>query len=248
MAISTGLANYALAFQKSPIVLANGIASNIPGGMLPVISIIQAQDFTFGLLGGSNIGLDDYFANFQPLSGSTLIRQKVGTYPFANQAVAANATIADPLNVSILMLAPASAAGGYQTKLSIMSALAATLKQHNASGGTYIVATPVQYYTGGLLLELRDISPAVSKQAMIGWQWDFYFPLLTQADAQAAQNSLLAKISGGAMLQGQSPSDWNTQSTTATPSSLAAGSISPAAASTSAANSASPSGFSGSPL
>ncbi|HUZ33899.1 MAG TPA: hypothetical protein VMV19_17595 [Xanthobacteraceae bacterium] len=247
MGISVGQAAYALAFQKSPIVLTNGIATNIPGGMLPIISIIQAIDFSFGLLSGGNIGQNGYFANFQPLPGGTLIKQRAGTYPYANQSVAANAVIADPLTISLLMLAPASAAGGYLTKLGVMTSLQATLAQHNGMGGTYIVATGSFFYTNCLLMELRDISPALSKQAQIGWQWDFYKPLLTLADAQAAQNSLLSKISSGATLQGQDPSDWNVQSTTGTPSSLATSSVAPAATNTPGTITASPS-YAGSPV
>jgi hypothetical protein len=44
---------FALSYQISPIILTNGIATNIPGGMLPIIALSQSQGFEDGVLGGS---------------------------------------------------------------------------------------------------------------------------------------------------------------------------------------------------
>src|SRR5690242_11026591 len=98
--------------------LVDGIASAIPGQMLPIISITEAINFTAGLLSGgagtdlSDPNLDNFFANFEPIPGARLISQQVGHYPFANQAVAANAVIPQPLPVSLLMKCPARPPGG----------------------------------------------------------------------------------------------------------------------------------------
>ena len=75
--------------------------------MLPIISITEALNFTVGILsGGENIELDDFFANYQPIPGGTLIDQDIGEYPFANQSVAANAVIAKPLKIPMMMICP----------------------------------------------------------------------------------------------------------------------------------------------
>src|SRR5271154_619703 len=97
MPVTPGLIAYKLAFQLSPIVLTGGIATNIPGGMLPILALTQPLQFLSGLLsGGEDIELDDFFANFHPMAGSTLLENDYGNYPFANQAVAANSGIAQP--------------------------------------------------------------------------------------------------------------------------------------------------------
>jgi hypothetical protein len=217
----------------------------MPGNLLPLIALTQGIDFVLGILAGGNVGTDDYFANFQPLAGSLLINQRVATYPSANQAIAANATIAEPLTVPMLMFVPASAAGGYLTKLAVMTALQATLAQHNASGGTYTVATPSYFYTNCLMTSLRDVTPAASKQAQIAYQFDFFVPLLTLQSIQNAQNSLMAKISGGLPLQGQDGAQFGSQAAVGSQGSGATPSISPPTAG-SPASSATP--FSGSPL
>src|SRR5262245_24380114 len=100
--MNSARAAYQLTFELSPIILTGGIASFIPGGMLPLISITQSIDFVAGLLsqGSGDLRLDDFFCHFQPVPGGTLFRQEVGHYPFANQAVAANATIVQPKTIS----------------------------------------------------------------------------------------------------------------------------------------------------
>lgn len=240
MGISTGQVAFQLAFQASPIVLTGGVATNFPGGALPIMVLVNASAFALGLLSGADPSPNGYWANFQPLSGSTLIAQRFGKYPYANQAVAANAVIADPTNVSMLMLVPASAAGGYLTKLAIMTALVATLKQHNGSGGTYTIATPSYFYTNCLMASVRDVTAAQSKQVQVAYQFDFEIPLLTLQDAQAAQNSLMGKISGGLPLVGQDPSSWAAQTSVGLPPSLATSAVSPISTNTAATITASP--------
>lgn len=204
--ITPGLAAWKLSYQLSPIILVNGIASQIPFGMLPIIAITESINFASGILsGGDNIGLDDFFANYQVLPGDTLIDQQIGKYPFANQGVAANAVIAQPLRVSLLMICPVRQEAGYLTKLAIFQALQATLKKHNASGGTYTVITPSVFYTNCVLLSITDASTSESKQLQNAYRWDFEQPLLTQAQATLAEqalNSVMSKINGGVETDG----------------------------------------------
>ncbi len=202
--MTPGLAIFKLAFQLSPVLLTNGIAKYVPGGALPIIALTEAAHFLTGLLSGAgNIELDDFFAHFQPMPGGTLVDNQIGMYPFANQAVAANAIIAQPLQLSMLMRCPARDELGYATKLATMLALKAVLDQHNNLGGTYTVVTPSYFYTNGILTGMRDVSDAQSKQVQNAWQLDFLFPLLTLETAQSVQNNLMSKLTGGTQLSGQ---------------------------------------------
>lgn len=205
MSGSAGLAVYKLAFQISPIMLVNGIVGLMPGAMLPLISFTESLNFALGVLGGSGptASLDDFFAQFMPLPGATLVDNQVGTYPFANQAVAANAIIAQPLSVSLLMMIPVRQTAGYASKLAIMMALKATLDQHNNLGGTYTVITPSFFYTDCILTKMTDVSRSDSKQPQNAWQLDFTRPLVTAASAQGALGALMTKISAGVPIDGQ---------------------------------------------
>lgn len=204
MSGSAGLDAFTLAFQISPIALVGGLAQNIPGQMLPIVALTQAADFTLGLLSGTSspTNLLGYFAHFRPMPGGTLIDFQIANYPFANQAVAANAIIAQPLQVSMLMVCPAEGDLGYAAKFATMNGLRTSLQQHSSSGGTYTLITPSSIRPNGILLGLRDASNAESKQPENAWQWDFTFPLLTLQAAQQVQNSLMSKITGGTAING----------------------------------------------
>jgi len=239
--MSGGLAQFKLAFQVSPIILTGGIASNVPGGMIPIISLTQSQDFDTGLLSGSSdINLDDFFAHFNPIAGGTLIDLQVAHYPFANSQTAANATVAQPLRISLLMVAPARNAGDYSNKLSVMSSLQNSLNQHINQGGTFTVATPAFLYTDCVLTGLRDVTSGGGRQYQAQWQWDFEQPLLTLASAQSAQNSLMQKISNGTQTTGDPPSYSGAAASVGQPASGVAPSVVPAAQSTTGSSVAGP--------
>lgn len=224
------MAAFRLSFQLSPIILTNGIATFMPGGMLPIILITEALSFVEGILsGGEDLDLDDFFANFQPLPGSSLVSQTFGKYPFANQVVAANSVIRLPLRISLRMICPARGPGGYANKLATLTALQASLRLHNASGGTYTIATPSAFYTNCLMLDMTDASQGASAQAQNAWQLDFEQPLLTLQDALQAQGNLLSRISAGLPIGG-APAWSGLSPTVGMPPSLAAVGTIPAAA------------------
>lgn len=229
---SPGSNQYKLTFQISPIVLTNGIAAGAPGGAMPIMSITEAQHYTGltaafsaasplagltnlagavinnvigDLLGGGAADTDNYFAHYRPLPGASLVSQEIGEYPFANQTVAANAVIATPNVISLLMICPVRDPGGYPQKFAIMMALQAALKQHNSTGGTYTIATPSFMYTDCVMRSMRDVTPGNSKQVQIQWQLDFEQPLLTLEQAQQQQSALMSKISGGTQTTGDPP-------------------------------------------
>lgn len=236
---------YKLGFQISPIILTGGVAANIPGGMLPIVSITEAANFVTGLLsGGTEASLDNFFAQFQPAPGMTLVENAIGHYPFANQAVAANAIIAQPLRLSMLMICPVQTEGGYIAKLATMSALKAVLAQHNAAGGLYTIATLSGIVPNGILLSLKDVSGGDTKQVQHTWQWDFEFPLVTQQQANDAQNTLMSKLTNGLPTDGSLS---GTGTTVGVPPSGAAPSLIPASQSLPGASASGPFMLGGSP-
>lgn len=188
---------YDIAFQVSPIILTGGSVANTNGSALPIIALMgQAAAFAQGAL-TNGFSLDDFYARFVPMPGSTVISNAIGTYPFANQDVAANAIIRQPLNISLQMIAPVKSGGGYLTKLAIFTALQQSLASHNAAGGTYSIATPSYVYTNCIMVAMTDITSGETRQQQIMWQLDFVQPLITQQQAQASQNGLMSKIAGG---------------------------------------------------
>lgn len=221
--------DFQTSYELSPIVMTGGSSSDVPGGMTPVVSVTDSGNFPDGLSGAaSQGGPDDYFAKFVVLPGGTLIDNAVGEYPFANQAVAANAIITQPLAVSLLMLCPVRD-GGWAAKQATMTSLVAAMKAHVNAGGTFTVATPAFIYTDMLLLKLVDVSDGETKQVQVAWQWNFYKPLLTLADADEAENNLMRKLSGGTPVAGDPPSWSGSPPTVGNPPSLAGASAVPAA-------------------
>lgn len=201
---AAGRAAYQLGFQISPIILTGGIAANFYG-YLPIIAITEA-----GAIGSvsairslANIqGLDGFFAHFRPVPGGKLANYAVGTYPFANQSVAANAIIAEPLTISMRMEIPVNKAGGHARKLITMMALQSALQKHANLGGTYIVATPAGMYTDCILTSLSDVSGGESPTPQTAWQFDFVKPLVTLRAAQAAQSTLMQSATNGTPTDG----------------------------------------------
>lgn len=218
---------FGVSFQISPIILVGGIAT-LAGGILPIVALTQALSFTVGILDGANESdVNQYLAQFAPIPGATIISQTIGEYPFANQATAANAVITTPLTLSMRMDISAKPGVGYITKLATMMALKATIEQHNNMGGLYTVITPSGVWDNCICQDIRDISRSDIKQPQNAWQWDFRKPLVTLAQAAAAQNSLMSKISNGAPTDG-SLSGINT--TIAQPPSIAGPLIAPSMA------------------
>jgi hypothetical protein len=199
---SLGQVQFKVSYQRSPITLVGGIADNIVGGILPVMSVLQSAGFG-GILGSSSLGLDEFFADYYPMPGSTLIDNQIGNYPFANMAVAANATIAQPLTCSLLMRCPVKEGTTYQQKLAIMTSLQNTLKNHCTLGGTFTVATPSFYYTNCILALLSDVSAGETVQTQVGWKWDFVKPLVTLQDAELQYNAQMRLLNSGAATNGQ---------------------------------------------
>lgn len=191
---------YDLAFQVSPIILVGGIAANTLGGMLPIIALGgQVAAAVQGALSGG-VNTDAFFARYVPIPGSTLINQTIATYPFANQSVAANATIQQPLGISLRMIAPVKDTAGYLTKTAILTSLQNSLAAHNAAGGLYHIATPAYVYAYCLMLQMTDVTGGSGKQQQIEYQIDFSQPLVTQGQAASAYSALMGKLNSGAQI------------------------------------------------
>lgn len=178
---NAGRATYDTNYQISPIVLQGGI---VGGNAFAPIS-----RFTAGLSPNTR---------FVPVVGASVVSQSIGMYPFANQYVAANATIQQPLTISIRMISPVDQPGGYATKNQSFMSLATSLQNHNAAGGVYFVATPAYTYSYVVMTAMTDVTVDVpGGQQQIEWQMDFIQPILTISGALAAQNRLLSLLSGG---------------------------------------------------
>lgn len=190
---------YKLGFEISPVILCDGVAQSIPGGMLPIVAITQSASFVSGLLGGSVqvTDLDKYFCHWRASQGGTMIDYDIGRYPFANQAVAANALLAQPLRIPMLMDAPVNDNTGAMTKLVTLSALQMVLQAHANLGGTFIVATPGLIYSGCILRTVRDVTSTSESVPQRQWLWDFEQPLVTESMAEAAKNSYVTKLDNG---------------------------------------------------
>src|SRR5277367_5178963 len=188
-----------LQYQISPIFLVGGYASNLAGGMLPIISLLNPEAFDNSANAGSldNWQLEDAFAIFSPVVGGSLVTQTIAKYPFANVSVAANAIIREPINISLVMATPMKSPQAWENKLNIMTGLKNTLDLHNNAGGTYVVCTPAFMYQNALMIDLVDVSIASSPVPQNAWRWDFEIPLVTLADAAGALSNLMQLITVG---------------------------------------------------
>lgn len=197
---------FTLAFEKSPILLCNGIASEIPGRILPIIALTEGMSIASGLLKGDMPSLDSLSVAFMPSPGGTLIAQEISEYPFLNQATAANATVKKPNRIAMTMLKPATTRnGGYAAKTINFTSLKMSLDRHNASGGTYAVLTPACIYSGCVMRSMIDISSFSdqTKQVQYAWSFEFEQPLLQISQLDAVMGTLMSKISGGVKPAGE---------------------------------------------
>ena len=110
MSITYFQANY----SESPIVLVAGKAGQ---GTLPISVILNSASFSAGITSNPSYNNNpssqagnsyDNFGVFSVLPGGTLIDNQIAHYPLANQTVAANAVITDPLRISLAMTAPST--------------------------------------------------------------------------------------------------------------------------------------------
>lgn len=193
-------------YQVCPIILTGGVATSIPGGMLPLINLVGAGGALLNppLDPNKPTDYDNAFGAFNVLPGGTLLQMSIAKYPFANQDVAANATIREPLNVSVIMDAPMRGKNPWQTKQTVMSSLKATLDNHNNIGGTYTLATPAYIYENLVLVSLTDNSRGNNSLPQNAWRFDFERPLVALRDLQGSISSILAKAGLGAPVNSQS--------------------------------------------
>lgn len=210
--MTPGQAAFRLAFEISPIYLTGGLVGGVPGATVPIISFTEGGGFGNILGAGSGVDLDKFFAHFRPLPGSRLVNNAIGTYPFANQSVAANALITSPLTISMLMVCPSRNPGDYSRRQAVITSLIRTLEAHNLAGGTYSVATPSYLYTNCVMTGFTDASSGETKQAQYAFQIDFQKPLISEQEAQQKYNNLMAKIGSQTQLEPNANGDigWST--------------------------------------
>lgn len=181
---------FKLTYEDSPIILQDGLAQFMPGGVLPIIFLTEMFDIP-GILTG------ELFAHFKPLPGGTLQEWSVAEYPLANMEMAANTVVKQPLKISMLMACPAQNNGGYILKQAMLTALKIGIEAHVLAGGSFTVITPAFTYTNCLLTAIRDVSSPSDKQVQYMFQWDFVQPLITKSGAEQILGSVMSKFSNG---------------------------------------------------
>jgi hypothetical protein len=193
--ITAGENLWKLSFQVSPILLSGGLFQFMPQGTMPLIAITELINFPAGLLSGLDVSLDNVFANFKPLTGSTALSVEIAHYPLPNRQLAGNSVVFQPLQISMEMVCPAKTDMGYSEKLAVFSALQYALNLHIQLGGTFIVMTPSMIYNNCLLRSVRDVTGGVrTQQPQIMWQFDFERPLVTESEAEGTLSSLTSWI------------------------------------------------------
>ena len=199
VAAGTSRAGWQALYQVNPLFLQGGSFASIPGGFFPFTLLAGAL---LGAVQGALGSGDPYVGQWLVLPGGKMLTQSVATYPFASQQVAANATVQEPLTLSLLLRAPVKDGFGYATKPAIWTSIQTALTAHNNAGGTYTIFTPALFYQNGLLLNVFDATSGGTKQEQVDWQFDFFFPLITQQGAQSAFSTAMQKMQGGQPVSG----------------------------------------------
>lgn len=207
-----GITDFQANYSESPIILVAGTAGQ---GQYPISAILNAAAFLAGITSNSSANTNNSsqagysynnFGVFSVLPGGTLIDNQIAHYPLANQAVAANAVVTDPLKISLVMTAPALEEIPFSIKQSVFKALKSTLDQHISLGGYFTVQTPSYIYENCLLESLVDGSDDDhGGQPQVRWLWTFEQPLLTVQQGQAAQAQAAARITNGQYNTGNPP-------------------------------------------
>lgn len=188
-----------LLFQTNPLFLTGGIFANAPLGIFPFSGLAGAL---LGVVQGAASSGEPWMGQWMVLPGGKIVNQAVATYPFWNQQTAGNATVQEPLTLSLMLRAPVKDTFGYASKFAIWNSLKTSLTAHNNAGGTYTVFTPAVLWQNGLLLDVFDATDGETKQEQVDWQFDFYFPLITSSGASSAFNTAMQKLSGSSQVNG----------------------------------------------
>jgi hypothetical protein len=178
---------FQLAYEINPIILIGGIASGMVGNSMPISNLTQIN-------GQEPTTLDQYFCRFKPIPGGTLQNWQIANYPFANSIIAANASIAQPLSISLEMRCPSNESIPLSSRQAVFNNLASQLTLHITQGGTFTVLTPSYTYQNCLMVNMRDITANFDMQTGTAWALDFIQPLITQQSAQQSVNGLYSKL------------------------------------------------------
>lgn len=192
-----------VAYELSPIFLVNGIAKTgtAPDNTLPITLFTEGFNLIQGAMSGnSSLDYETASFHFRALPGGTLLHSTASHYPFLNQTVAANAMQREPLRFSMLMICPERKGAGMLTKTLKLSALKGVLDRHQLAGGYYNVLTPANFYTGCILLQLRDVTQQSGDngQTQAIFQLDFEQPLVETSDAAQVWQQWMNLVSKGA--------------------------------------------------
>lgn len=192
-----GLRPYELAYQRSPIILRDGIAKQA-GGYLPIIFLTEFSaviEFIKSSVTGGD-PLAELYAIFNIQGGTSLLQFASAEYPFMNAQTAVNFQMQMPNTIIFEMLTPFKKRGDIFLQLPLMTALIQTLKRHKELGGYFMLLTPSYIYPSCILDSIIQIEYQSNVQLQLAWQWAFKEPLLTENQAEIAYNTAMDKIEG----------------------------------------------------
>ena len=194
---------YKLAYQVTPIWLTGDPMNGVPGHMLPFAALSDPDLYreavsplfetgALALLDAETVirDLDNAFGAFTVIPGGTLVNQVAAEYPWANQHVAANATIFEPLTVSLIWDTPMRGEGAWGRKYATITNVQSRLTEHNNNGGTYTVVTPSYIYENLILKSMADASRGTTPIPQNAWRFDFEKPLVRIVDLLNAQSQI----------------------------------------------------------
>jgi hypothetical protein len=181
---------YKALYERSPIVLVEGIASFMPLKKMPISLLTNpiasvTQFFSKDTYDG---------AQWQVSGGSELFKAEVGKYPWFNADTAANSMMKKSCIVSMMMFVGLSGDMALAKRQTLITALIKAVNNHMARGGRYHVFTPALPYYDCLLLSITDKSGQYSQKVpQVVFEFTFEKLLIKEEDALKVLNNIMDK-------------------------------------------------------
>lgn len=199
---------YDALYQKSPILLKNGLASQLisqAASLVPSNSFITSNQITSKLpsvlpLAALFYPIAGFSANgwaFRPESGAEIYRSEISQYAFYDASTAANSTTKEPLRFEFTLELPTNGLLGMAAQLPIMETMKAMLENHRNLGGVFACLMPIGYYDNCILKDVKTTqSQADTKQLQPALVFTFEQPIITTTEAKDMYNNMIKRLGG----------------------------------------------------